>query len=72
MRPDGLTKLLLALIALGIWFNVFSSVRLLRGIHADVGSMQTDVSSMQEDIGDIQSGISALGDGTCTNNRLCP
>jgi peptidoglycan hydrolase CwlO-like protein len=76
---DRTTKILLAIIALGVWVNLFLNHDAVSDIQSDVSSMQVDVSSMQNDISSIQSDVSSvesevssMADGSCTNDRICP
>ena len=62
---DRTAKLLLALIALGLWANAI--VPLLRPFpsHAqDINDIYEKVKSIESDVGRIQR-------GTCTNGKIC-
>jgi peptidoglycan hydrolase CwlO-like protein len=56
MRSDWLTKLLLALIAIALWLNFASSMRIFRSID----SMESDISSIQSAVSSIQSDVSSI------------
>ena len=66
---DRTTKILLAVIALGLWVNVATSLFLFRPmtaaaqkdltrIESNVSSIESDVSSMKGDVDDIKSDVS--------------
>jgi hypothetical protein len=62
---DRTSKVLLAMIAMGLWANALVSI---------LGSNEAvaqSISGMVGDISDIKSGVSALSGGTCQNSKLC-
>ena len=62
---DRTSKVLLAMIAMGLWANALVSI---------LGSNEAvaqSISGMVTDISDIKSGVSALSGGTCQNSNLC-
>ena len=46
--------------------------RHLNNIESDVSSIRSDVSSIETDASTIKGDVSSIGDGTCTNDHLCP
>jgi hypothetical protein len=62
---DRTSKVLLAIIAMGLWANALVSI---------LGSKEAvaqSISGMVTDISDIKSGVAALSGGTCLNSKLC-
>jgi hypothetical protein len=67
---DKTTKLLLAVIALGLWANVMISLVRPQPV---VAQDQT-LSSIDDHLQRIESGVSSLeriARGTCTNGKIC-
>ena len=62
---DRTSKVLLAIIAMGLWANALVSI-----LGSNEAVAQT-ISGMVGDISDIKSGVSALAGGTCMNSKLC-
>jgi hypothetical protein len=62
---DKTTKILLTVIALGLWANVaVPFIKPVRAKAADVDDIERLVKSMESDLGRIQR-------GTCLNSKLC-
>jgi hypothetical protein len=69
---DRTTKVLLLLIALGLWADV--AERLLRPAHAaaqDFSTMERYLRNIESKVGDIESDVDDIEDGTCKNKKLC-
>lgn len=68
MAYDKSTKIILVLIACGLWANILTPLLAPVKAHADSESVLSDIlsklDSMEYDIGRIQR-------GTCTNGKLC-
>ena len=62
---DRTSKVLLAIIGLGLWANALVSM-----LGSNEAVAQT-ISGMVGDISDIKSGVAALAGGTCMNSKLC-
>ena len=62
---DRTSKVLLAIIAMGLWANALVSI-----LGSNEAVAQT-ISGMVGDISDIKSGVAALSGGTCLNLKLC-
>jgi len=60
VKTDKTTKLLLALIAAGLWLNAASS--LIRPTSA--GAQSYELQKIQRD-------LDSIGRGTCLNNKIC-
>jgi hypothetical protein len=63
---DITTKLILAVIALGVWVNIFTSASPDRQ-----AAVQEAVQHTDHIVGDIADNISRIADGVCRNNKLC-
>ena len=62
---DRTSKVLLAIIGMGLWANALVSI---------LGSNEAvaqSISGMVGDISEIKSGVAALASGTCINSKLC-
>jgi hypothetical protein len=61
---DITTKIILAVIALGVWVNAFMSSE--RQVAAQQIAQHTD-----SNVSDIADNISRIADGVCQNHKLC-
>jgi hypothetical protein len=83
---DRTTKVLLALIALGLWANFAVDVfrpatasaqdvsgieRKLSGIERDLSSIASSLARIGTDVTSIERNVDNLEDGTCRNKKLC-
>jgi len=68
--PDRTSKILLAVIALGLWGNVFAF--LLRS-NVAVAQYETDhiLRSVDAHLANIDGNIDRLQKGSCPNGKLC-
>lgn len=68
---DKTTKLFLALIAAGLWANIFAP--LLRPIEA-VAQYEADsiLKKMDVRLSNIDANVDRLQRGACSNGKLCP
>ena len=65
MRTDKTTKVLLALIALGLWINVVASLfHPARVAAEEKEQIEQDIHNLAHDVHSIYSGI-------CLNEKLC-
>jgi dihydrodipicolinate synthase/N-acetylneuraminate lyase len=77
-----MNKLLLALIAAGLWAN--AALTFVRPVHADsdygaeilseLESIKSNISSIKSDTDDIsriQSAVKRMESGTCSNSKIC-
>ena len=62
---DKTTKLLLLLIALGLWANAL--VPVFRPITAKA----FDIDDIQRFVGSMESDLGSIARGTCTNGKIC-
>jgi hypothetical protein len=65
MRIDRTTKVLLALIALGLWANAVSPLWSPRPVAAQ------DQAQMEKDIHDIAHDLHNIWGGICINGKIC-
>ena len=74
MKNDRTVKFLLAIIALGLWMNLFSSL-LRPPITVKAGGEDTsyDVGQIAYHLGEIHSDLAAIKDGgaNCRNTKIC-
>ena len=78
---DRATKLLLAVIALGLWANVATALFLpmaavaqsdeLSEIKSDVSSIESSVFSIEGNVSNIEGHVGRIPHGTCTNSKIC-
>jgi hypothetical protein len=54
-----------------IWGYVATMIYLL-ALYFKISSIESNVRDIQSDVSAIQGDVSNIGDGTCTNDRLCP
>ena len=64
---DRTTKILLAMIALGIWANLVASYELRKGLFF----IQSYVSSIDSSVSSIDSNVGWIARGTCRNSKIC-
>jgi len=67
---DKTTKLLLALVALGLWINAAISLFRPQPVAAQdayLSSIDSHLSNIQNDV----SSIERIARGTCTNGKIC-
>ena len=67
MKPDCTTKVLLLLIALGLWANAL--VPALRP--AIVAAARPDSDDMERDVHNIAHDVHSLYSGICLNTKIC-
>jgi hypothetical protein len=65
MKIDKTTKVLLALIALGLWLNVVAP------LFHPVRVAAEDKEKMEQDLHDIAHDVHALYSGVCLNSKIC-
>ena len=68
MKPDRLTKVLLAVIALGIWANLMAPTRVQSN---DAATIYGELTSISHDVRNIKRDISSISLGACVNQKLC-
>jgi hypothetical protein len=66
---DRTTKLLLAIIALGLWANL--AVPLLKSQPAQAQDVSRSIQKMEHSLDNIGQDMRALASGSCLNTRLC-
>jgi hypothetical protein len=64
MKTDRTTKLLLLIIALGLWLNLVGSLLIPIKARADEDSIESRVANVEHDVHSIYSGI-------CLNSKIC-
>ena len=65
---DMTTKVLLGLIAIGLWANIATT--LLGSIKA-VAQGEVDLSNIENSLGSIEGGLGAIESGTCVSSKIC-
>lgn len=69
---DRTTKILLGLIALGLWMNLAVPVFTPKNVAAqDFSGIERMVRSIQSDVNSIERDVDDIEDGTCLNTKLC-
>jgi hypothetical protein len=71
---DRTTKLLLGLIALGLWANVTVTLFQPKAVAAQdrtLSSIDDHLSNIQSDLHKTWRNVDDIGDGTCTNGTIC-
>jgi hypothetical protein len=65
MKTDKTTKVILALIALGLWLNVVVPLFYPARVAAE------DKKQMEQDLHNIAHDVHALYSGVCLNSKIC-
>lgn len=83
---DQRTKALLLAIALGLWANTLGGwlhptpvmaqdndavVYELGRVRSSLDDIRSELTSIQSDVSSIKREVTDIGDGTCTNRKLC-
>ena len=68
---DLVTKLLLAIVALGIWANVLAPYLVTSSIERRLAFLSLTINSIEVDVSSISTSISGIADGSCGNPKLC-
>jgi hypothetical protein len=71
---DKTTKILLALIALGVWANLYflyQPVSQVGDAAETLFGIESKLESIGKSVDQIQSDVNDIGDGTCTNSFVC-
>jgi hypothetical protein len=71
MKNDTLTRILLALIALGLWMNLFRPVEPPTVAEAAVQEDATTLERMEVLLANIDENLEIITLGSCMNPRLC-
>jgi hypothetical protein len=66
---DRTTKLLLAIIALGLWANL--AVPLLKSQPAQAQDVSSSIRNIEHSLENIEQDMRAIASGSCLNSRLC-
>ena len=64
---DKASKVLIALVAMGLWAN--AGVSMLRNAERYYGA--TDIATIESDLRDLSLSMRLITDGTCKNTKVC-
>jgi hypothetical protein len=67
---DRTTKMLLTIIALGLWWNVLASAFHIEPASAQISNLE--FKALLSGVGDLQRSVSAISEGYCKNRHICP
>ena len=68
---DLVTKLLLAMVALGIWANVLAPYLVITPIERRLAFLSLTINSIEVDVSSMSTALSGIADGSCGNPKLC-
>lgn len=78
MKTDRTTKVLLLLVAIGLWLNLLVPVLRPIKVSADSSGVETylvlilgEISQIKRDISATKDDIRKISQGTCSNMTLC-